>query len=125
MTFLKLQVRVQTLSNLLVLALCYLVYLAIVSIIVFVQDSYKKINIISARQLNVKSSDLNIEGSNLKNSYIPIKLNQVVLCHLFLAQQSQHFYFILAIIFDKNFPTNRASLTSVLTFISFGLNVVL
>ena len=35
-------------SNVLLLAFAYLVYLVIVSIIVLVQDSYKKINIVSA-----------------------------------------------------------------------------
>ena len=62
-------------SNVLLLAFAYLVYLVIVSIIVLVQDSYKKINIVSARQLNFNAADNNPETS-LKNSYIPIKLNQ-------------------------------------------------
>jgi preprotein translocase subunit SecY len=113
------------LSNLLVLGLSYIFYLAVVSIIVFVQDSYKKINIISARQLNVKVSDLNIEGSNLKNSYIPIKLNQGGIMPLVFSTTIATFLFYpLQLVLTKVFPLTGASLTSVLTFLSFALNIV-
>ena len=50
--------------------------LAIVSLIVLVQDSYKRVNIVSARQLSFNSSEQNSQTTELKNSYIPIKLNQ-------------------------------------------------
>jgi preprotein translocase subunit SecY len=113
------------LSNLLVLGLSYIFYLAVVSIIVFVQYSYKKINIISARQLNVKVSDLNIEGSNLKNSYIPIKLNQGGIMPLVFSTTIATFLFYpLQLVLTKVFPLTGASLTSVLTFLSFALNIV-
>ena len=54
----------------------FLAYLLVVLIIVLVQDAYKKINIVSARQLNFTYSDQRSQTSELKNSYIPIKLNQ-------------------------------------------------
>ena len=53
-----------------------LVYLFIVFIIVLFQDAYKKINIVSAKQLNINYSEQNLPSGELKNSYIPIKLNQ-------------------------------------------------
>ena len=52
------------------------VYLFIVFIIVLFQDAYKKISIVSAKQLNISSLDQASPSGELKNSYIPIKLNQ-------------------------------------------------
>jgi len=53
-----------------------LIYLFIVFVIVLFQDAYKKINIVSAKQLNLSYSEQNSGSNELKNSYIPIKLNQ-------------------------------------------------
>merc|ERR1712054_438839 len=44
--------------------------------IVLVQEAYKKIDIVSARQLNFNSTEKLPQSTELKNSYIPIKLNQ-------------------------------------------------
>lgn len=74
--FLKNLNNTSNVNNFLTLLLAYAIYLIIVSIIVIVQDSYKKVNIVSARQLSFNSLDSNPQGSELKNSYIPIKLNQ-------------------------------------------------
>ena len=112
-------------SNVLLLAFAYLVYLVIVSIIVLVQDSYKKINIVSARQLNFNAADNNPETS-LKNSYIPIKLNQGGIMPLVFSTTIATFLFYpLQIAITKIFTVGGASLTNVLTFFSFGLNIVL
>jgi preprotein translocase subunit SecY len=54
----------------------FLIYLFIVFIIILVQDAYKKINIVSAKQLNLNYSEQTSRPNELKNSYIPIKLNQ-------------------------------------------------
>ena len=51
-------------------------YLFVVSVIILFQDSYKKINIVAAKQLNLSSSDQSQNFSQLKNSYIPLKVNQ-------------------------------------------------
>ena len=51
-------------------------YLFVVSVIILFQDSYKKINIVAAKQLNLSSSDQSQDFSQLKNSYIPLKVNQ-------------------------------------------------
>ena len=51
-------------------------YIFVVSVIILFQDSYKKINIVAAKQLNLSSSDQSQNFSQLKNSYIPLKVNQ-------------------------------------------------
>jgi preprotein translocase subunit SecY len=51
-------------------------YLFVVSVIILFQDSYKKSNIVAAQQLNLSSSDQSQNFSQLKNSYIPLKVNQ-------------------------------------------------
>ena len=51
-------------------------YLFVVSVIILFQDSYKTINIVAAKQLNLSSSDQSQNFSQLKNSYIPLKVNQ-------------------------------------------------
>ena len=53
-----------------------ILYLFVVSVIILFQDSYKKINIVAAKQLNLSSSDQSQDFSQLKNSYIPLKVNQ-------------------------------------------------
>ena len=53
-----------------------IIYLFLVFVIVLFQDAYKKINIVSAKQLNLNASDSSPQVGQLKNSYIPIKLNQ-------------------------------------------------
>ena len=81
-------------NNSLIFIVGYLVYLLIVSVIVLVQDSYKKINIVSARQLNFNSSDADMKVSDLKNSYIPIKLNQGGIMPLVFSSTIATFLFI-------------------------------
>jgi preprotein translocase subunit SecY len=50
-----------------------LIYFFIVGIIIIFQNTYKKITIISAKQLSINSFN---QSNELRNSYIPIKLNQ-------------------------------------------------
>ena len=104
----------------------YLVYLLIVSVIVLVQDSYKKINIVSARQLNFNSTDTDMRVSDLKNSYIPIKLNQGGIMPLVFSSTIATFLFYpLQLLVTNVFSVGGTALTNVLTFFSFGLNIVL
>ena len=63
-------------GNLLPVIIAYAIYLVIVSLIILVQDSYKQVNIVSARQLSYSSTEKDSQSTELKNSYIPIKLNQ-------------------------------------------------
>ena len=63
-------------NNFAALFISYAVYILIVGIIILVQDSYKRVSIVSARQLNFNYMDQSSTSSQLKNSYISIKLNQ-------------------------------------------------
>jgi preprotein translocase subunit SecY len=63
-----------SINNFVILFLTYAIYLIVVAIIVLVQDSYKRVNIVSARQLNFNYLEQSPSSSELKNSYIPIKL---------------------------------------------------
>ena len=65
-----------SISTLLVIGQALFIYIFIVAVIVLVQDAYKKINIVSARQLTFNFVQQENETSELKRSYIPIKLNQ-------------------------------------------------
>lgn len=105
------------------LLFAFLIYLLIVSIIVLVQDSYKKVNIVSARQLNFNSQDQN---SELKNSYIPIKLNQGGIMPLvFSTTIATVLFYPLQLLLTNMLSLVGVQFTSLLTLISFGLNLVL
>jgi len=104
----------------------FIVYLLIVSIIVLVQDSYKKINIVSAKQLNFNYLEQEQQTSNLKNSYIPIKLNQGGIMPLvFSTTVSTILFYPLQLIISRVLTLDDISLTNLLTFLSFSLNIVL
>jgi preprotein translocase subunit SecY len=111
---------------LLKLVLAYVIYLLIVSLIILVQDSYKKINIVSARQLNVNSAEANTQSAETRNNYIPIKLNQGGIMPLVFSTTIATFLFYpLQISITSLNLFAGAQITSVLTFISFALNLVL
>ena len=113
-------------NNFTTLLLSYGIYLVIVAIIVLVQDSYKRVNIVSARQLNFNYLEEGSSTSKLKNSYIPIKLNQGGIMPLVFSTTIATFLFYpLQLVLSKIFTNGDGQLTSVLTFLSFGLNLVL
>jgi preprotein translocase subunit SecY len=104
----------------------FLVYLLIVCLIVLVQDSYKRINIVSARQLSFNSLEQNSQNLELKNSYIPIKLNQGGIMPLvFSTTVATLLFYPLQLGLTKLFSVSSLSLTNVLTLTSFFLNIVL
>lgn len=118
--------NVTGLNNFLTLLGTFAIYIIIVTIIVLVQDSYKKVNIVSARQLNFNYLEQNQQGSELKNSYIPIKLNQGGIMPLvFSTTIAGVLFYPLQLLFTTIFSSNSNSLTSLLTFFSFGLNLIL
>ena len=124
--FLKNLNNTSNVNNFLTLLLAYAIYLIIVSIIVIVQDSYKKVNIVSARQLSFNSLDSNPQGSELKNSYIPIKLNQGGIMPLVFSTTIATFLFYpLQLFITGLFSISGNALTSLLTFSSFTLNIIL
>jgi len=117
---------VGSISNLLNTGAVLLVYLIIVSIIVLVQDSYKKINIVSARQLSFNYSEQNSQSLELKNSYIPIKLNQGGIMPLvFSTTVATLLFYPLQLAITKFIALPGIPVTNVLTLLSFLLNIVL
>lgn len=115
-----------SINSLLVVASILFVYLLIVCIIVLVQDSYKKVNIVSARQLNFNYSEQNSQNLELKNSYIPIKLNQGGIMPLvFSTTVATLLFYPLQLGITKVLSLAGGSTTNVLTLISFLLNIVL
>jgi len=104
----------------------FLLYLFIVCMIVLVQESYKKIDIVSARQLNFNSNEKDPQNTELKNSYIPIKLNQGGIMPLvFSSTIATLLFYPLQIFLTGIFAAMGGNLTSFLTLISFFLNLVL
>jgi len=113
-------------NNLLIIGSIFLAYITIVCIIVLVQDSYKKINIVSARQLNFNSLGLGSKNLELKNSYIPIKLNQGGIMPLvFSTTVATLVFYPLQLGITKIFSVSGLTLTNILTLVSFVLNIVL
>jgi len=104
----------------------FLLYLFIVCMIVLVQESYKKIDIVSARQLNFNSTEKDPQSNELKNSYIPIKLNQGGIMPLvFSTTVATLLFYPLQIFLTGIFAAMGTQLTSFLTLVSFFLNLVL
>ena len=113
-------------NNLLIIGSIFLAYITIVCIIVLVQDSYKKINIVSARQLNFNSLGQGSQNLELKNSYIPIKLNQGGIMPLvFSTTVATLVFYPLQLGITKIFSVSGLTLTNLLTLVSFVLNIVL
>jgi preprotein translocase subunit SecY len=115
-----------SINSILTTAFIFLIYLGIVCMIVLVQESYKKINIVSARQLNFNSTEKSTQGSELKNSYIPIKLNQGGIMPLvFSTTIATLLFYPLQVLLTGIFSSMGIPLTSFLTVLSFFLNLVL
>jgi preprotein translocase subunit SecY len=112
--------------NILNLGLILIVYLLIVCIIILVQASYKKVAIVSARQLSVNYLEQGSQNSELKNSYIPIKLNPGGIMPLvFSTTITTLLLYPLQLFFTGVIPQAAGQLTSILTVTSFGLNIFL
>ena len=118
--------NLSSIKNFGALFISYLVYLVIVAIIVLVQDSYKRVQIVSARQLNFNYLEQSSVSSKLKNSYIPVKLNQGGIMPLVFSTTIATFLFYpLQIVLSKIFAMGDSQLTNLLTLSSFVLNLVL
>ena len=104
--------------------LAYSVYLIIVAIIVLVQNSYKRVVILSAKQLNFNYLDQS--STNSKYSYIPIKLNQGGIMPLVFSTTIATFLFYpIQLLLSKIFTVYGNNLSNLLTLSSFTLNLVL
>jgi preprotein translocase subunit SecY len=103
-----------------------LIYLFIVFIIVVFQDAYKKIDIVSAKQLNMNSAEQGLQQNEIKNSYIPIKLNQGGIMPLvFSSTIATLLYYPLQIFASSEFGQSLTFLPAILPFYSFTVNIVL
>jgi preprotein translocase subunit SecY len=103
------------------LFLVYAVYLFILLIIVLVQDAYKRVNIVSAKQINSDGTN-----SQKKNNYIPIKLNQGGIMPLVFSTTIVTFLFYpLQILLSSMTFFASSQITTILSFLSVGLNLVL
>ena len=113
-----------SISNFATLSSAYIIYIVIVALIVLVQDSYKKVSIVSARQLNFNYLEQSSTNTKLKNSYIPIKLNQGGIMPLVFSTTIAAFLFYpLQLGLSKIFTSGQ--LTNFLVLSSFVLNLVL
>jgi preprotein translocase subunit SecY len=93
--------------------------------VIFFQDAYKSIDILSAKQLN-NYSQQDSQSTKLKNSYIPIKLNQGGIMPLVFSTTIATFLFYpLQLFITGLFSISGNALTSLLTFSSFTLNIIL
>jgi len=116
-----------SINNFGTLFLDYGIYLLIVGVIIVVQESYKRVNIVSARQLNFNYLEQASPNSKLKSSYIPIKLNQGGIMPLVFSTTIGTFLLYPLQLFLSKFLTiiDGSLLTNLITFISLGLNLVL
>ena len=115
-----------SINNFTILLLTYATYLLIVALIILVQDSYKKVSIVSARQLNSNYLDEVSTNSKLKNSYIPIKLNQGGIMPLVFSTTIAAFLFYpLNLILSSASNIGSETLANLLTLSSFVLNLVM
>jgi preprotein translocase subunit SecY len=111
-------------NNILFFIQCLIVYLFIVLIIVIFQYSYKKIVITSAKQLNLNYNDQTSQSSELKNSYIPLKLNQGGIMPLvFSSTVATLLYYPLQLFAGSSIGQSISILPKILTFCTYGLNI--
>ena len=101
-------------------------YLIVVFIIVLFQDAYKKITIVSAKQLNASSIDSMSLSQQEKSSYIPIKLNQGGIMPLVFSSTIATFvYYPLQLIVNSTRGIDSTFLASVLASVSLSVNIFL
>jgi preprotein translocase subunit SecY len=114
------------LSGILTISKLLIAYFFIVLVIVVFQYSYKKVDIVSAKQLNLDYSNDNRQFSELKNSYIPLKLNQGGIMPLVFSSTLVVFLsYPLQILLASDFGTKYSFLPTLVTLLSFLLNIIL
>jgi preprotein translocase subunit SecY len=103
-----------------------LLYFVIVAIIVFVQESYKRITIVSAKQLvfGEEHDDFYSETFSNAQSYIPIKLNQGGIMPLVFSNTVATFLFYpVQFIRSKCFAADLEELETIMSFLFLALNL--
>jgi preprotein translocase subunit SecY len=119
-------VKQSYLANFGILCQGLLFYFFVVTIVIVFQDSYKKIGIISAKQL---TSDYNSQVkavSELKNTYIPLKVNQGGIMPLVFSSTIAVFLtYPVQLFVSSGLGLDQSFTTSLITFYSFALNIIL
>jgi len=101
-------------------------YIFVVAIIILFQDSYKKVDIVSAKQLNMNYSGQAQQLSEFKNSYIPLKVNQGGIMPLVFSSTIAVFLtYPIQFLVTSEFGSNFAFLKTFSSFYSVTLNIVL
>jgi preprotein translocase subunit SecY len=102
------------------------VYFGIALLIIFFQDSYKKIRIVSAKQLNLASNSEDQASRIANNSFIPLKLNQGGIMPLvFSSTIAIVLIYPMQILLSSLSFIPTSGLASILAVYSFSLNFVL
>ena len=102
-----------------------LVYLFIVLTIIVFQDSYKKIQLVSAKQLSIEVEP-QLESKRLTQSFIPLKLNQGGIMPLvFSSTVAVIFLYPAQIALSTIMASNVVLGTQLLTVCSFVINLIL
>lgn len=114
------------LGNFVTLCQGLIFYLFVVTVVIIFQDSYKKIGIISAKQLTGEYTGQTQKISELKNTYIPLKVNQGGIMPLVFSSTIAVFLtYPLQLFINSGFILNESFSTNLLTFYSIALNIIL
>jgi preprotein translocase subunit SecY len=103
-----------------------LIYSFIVLFVILFQDSYKKVDIVSAKQLSLNTDLVNFD-TKLRNTFIPLKLNQGGIMPLVFSSTVAVplIYPIQIFLNSRVINIDTSSRINLLTFCSFGLNIIL
>ena len=100
------------------------IYALLVWIVIFFQDAYKSIDIVSAKQLKYLQQDW--QPKSLKNSYIPIKLNLGGIMPLvFSSTVATLLFYPVQLLISSNISKTINFLPNLVTFFFFALNIIL
>ena len=113
-------------DNLFVIFKVTLIYLFIVLVIITFQDAYKKVNIVSAKQLSLNPIIQSTQSSEFKNSFIPLKLNQGgVMPLVFSSTIAILLVYPVQQFINLTVGANNSFWVEILQVYSFGTNLIL
>lgn len=113
-------------DNLFVIFKVTLIYLFIVLVIITFQDAYKKVNIVSAKQLSLNPIIQSTQSSEFKNSFIPLKLNQGgVMPLVFSSTIAILLVYPVQQFINLTVGANNSFWIEILQVYSFGTNLIL
>jgi len=113
-------------DNLFVIFKVTLIYLFIVLVIITFQDAYKKVNIVSAKQLSLNPIIQSTQSSEFKNSFIPLKLNQGgVMPLVFSSTIAILLVYPVQQFINLTVGANNSFWVEILQVYSFGANLIL